>query len=227
MKAGRKISLSTFFSILKWMGYAVTAALLVSITFVFSANYLVVNKSKAYIHDQADELPDSLVGLVLGTSKYVVSGRLNEFFESRMQAAAELYHMGKVKHLIVSGDNRQASYNEPRDMYRRLVELGVPGSAITLDYAGFRTLDSVIRSQKIFQQSNIIIISQAFHNHRAIFIARHHGLEAYAYSAQMPVYQNTTRTSMREVFARCKAVIDVYILRKQPYFLGETIDLEV
>lgn len=202
----------------------VVFALLVSITII---NWHVVHTTAAFIHNNLDSIPSTDVGLVLGTSKHLVQGGPNIYFQARMSAAADLYHTGKIKHLIVSGDNRHENYNEPRDMYRQLLELGVPASAITMDYAGFRTLDSVIRSQKIFKQKKIVIISQRFHNHRAIFIARFHGLDATAYNAPMPDGIASTRLGYREILARCKAVIDLYILGKEPYFLGETIDIGV
>ena len=102
---------------------------------------------------------------------------------------------------------------------------GVPESAITLDFAGFRTLDSVVRSKKVFQQNKITILSQRFHNHRAIFIADRYGIDAVAYNAADAFSGVNTKTELREYLARCKAVIDLYILKKQPKFLGEKIDI--
>lgn len=215
---------------LKWTHRVVYTLCLLVIVFVlaiFLANWFVVYSTSKHTYSNIENVPANDVGLVLGTSKNLVSGGANIYFHARMKAAAALYHTGKVKHLIVSGDNRYQNYNEPRDMYRQLLELGVPVAAITMDYAGFRTLDSVVRSQKVFQQSSITIVSQKFHNHRALLIARHHGIEASAYNAPMPDNLVSPRVGYREVLARCKALLDIYFLGKQPHFLGETIDIEV
>ena len=130
------------------------------------------------------------------------------------------YQKGIVKHIVVSGDNRTKYYNEPRDMYNALVDLGIPKSAITLDYAGFRTLDSIVRVKVVFGQDEIVIITQDFHCYRALFIADYHGINAVAFSAdnkdQLP-----WSLAVRETLARAKAVFDLYLFDQEPKFLGE------
>jgi SanA protein len=160
------------------------------------------------------------VALVLGTSKRTAAGTENEYFSRRMKAASELYHAGKVTNILVSGDNRTEYYNEPQDMYNALKELGIPDSSITLDFAGFRTLDSVVRCIKIFGQSRFIIVSQEFHGYRALYIADQYGAEAQVYTAEDPIINNV-RVSIREIIARSLAFIDLHIINKQPKFLGE------
>ena len=129
--------------------------------------------------------PAQRVGLVLGTSRFTTKGVKNEFFEERMDAAAELFERGIISHILVSGDNSSIYYNEPRDMLNALKERGIPESAVTLDYAGLRTLDSVVRCAQIFGQNNFIIITQDFHLYRALFIANYHGLKAYGFSPKI------------------------------------------
>ena len=173
------------------------------------------------------QLPQNKVGLVLGTAKYTKNGYLNPYFQYRIEAAAKLYTMGKVKHLLVSGDNSQKSYNEPATMQKALIDKGVPKSATTLDYAGFRTLDSVIRSKEVFGQNQLTVISQKFHNQRALFIANRKGIKAVAYNAKDVSLQLGLKTMLREYLARCKAVLDLVLLNQQPKFLGEKIKLDI
>src|ERR1039457_3025990 len=130
-----------------------------------------------------DNLPTREVGLVLGTSRETRHGKPNLHFNQRIEAAAALYRAGKVHHLLVSGDNHVASYDEPDDMRNALMAAGVPASAITCDYAGFRTLDSVMRAKEIFGLAQCTIISEEFHCPRALWIAQRHGLDAIAFAA--------------------------------------------
>lgn len=188
---------------------------------IIGCNVWVQTQAGPRVFSDIDALPTNPVGLVLGTSSRFKSGRPNLFFKYRIEAAAAAYQRGKVSHLLVSGDNRNSNYNEPQEMKNHLVKLGIPESAITLDYAGLRTLDSVVRSKKIFGQSKLTIITQRAHAERAIFIAQHHNLDVVALSAKDVPLQFSMRTRVREWFARCKAVLDVFVLKKQPYHLGD------
>lgn len=176
------------------------------------------------IHE-ISELPRKDVALVLGTSTYTQSGASNRLFNTRMWAAVNLYNLGKVRHLLVSGANPDETYNEPRKMYKALVGAGVPEEAITMDFAGFRTLDSVVRADKIFGQTSYIIVSQEFHDYRAVFLARQHGQDVIAYAVPEEEEGQNFRTELREFVARVRAVLDVYLLRTQPRYLGERIVL--
>ena len=138
-----------------------------------------------------------------------------------MSAAARLYALGKVGHIIVSGDNRTKFYNEPMEMKKALIKLGVPESAITLDYAGLRTLDSVVRSKEIFGQDHITIITQPFHSYRALFISKYYNIDAVALVALEPVDEPAVSVYVREYFARAKAILDLYVLKTGPRHLGE------
>lgn len=164
------------------------------------------------------------VKLVLGTAARLVDGRHNLYFLGRMDTAAELFYAGKVSHFILSGDNSRTSYNEPEDMRQALLARGVPDSLIALDFAGFRTLDSVVRSQQIFQQEKITIISQGFHVARACFIAQRKGIDAQGFEAPF-VAKSWVKLLLREALARVKMVLDLYIFQTGPKYLGPPITL--
>lgn len=183
---------------------------------VLLSNWWVVYNTRDQIYFDINELPSNDVGLVLGTSKFVRSGKENLFFRYRMEATARLWKEGKVKYLILSGNNDSEYYNEPVDMQRALVKLGVPASVMTLDYAGYRTFDSVVRCKDVFNQEKITIISQNFHNARALYIGNHEGIEAIAFAAQDVPDGYSLRTLVREYLARPYALLDVYVLRPQP-----------
>ena len=183
---------------------------------VLVCNWWVVSSTRNQIYFNINELPANDVGLVLGTSKLVRTGKENLFFRYRMEATARLWKEGKVKYLILSGNNDSEYCNEPVDMQRALVKLGVPPSVMTLDYAGYRTFDSVVRCKDVFNQEKITIISQNFHNARALFIGNHEGVEAIAFAAQDVPDGYSLRTLIREYLARPYALLDVYIVRPEP-----------
>ncbi len=163
--------------------------------------------------------------MVLGTSKYLSTGHINQYFKFRINATVQLYKSGKIDYIIVSGDNGSKYYNEPVDFKKELIAEGIPKEKIYLDYAGFRTLDSVVRSKAIFGQDSITIISQQFHNQRAIFLASHHGIFAIGYNAKDVSGRSGLKTKIREYLARTKAVIDV-IFDVEPKFYGESIEIK-
>ncbi len=134
----------------------------------------------------------------------------------------ELYNSDKIDYIIVSGDNRNRNYNEPITMYNDLVTAGIPGRRIILDYAGFRTLDSVVRGKEVFGQDKYTIVSQSFHNQRAIYIAREKGIEAIAFNAEDVDGVLSLRVKVREVGARILVIWDM-LTEKQPHFLGEKV----
>ncbi len=182
--------------------------------------------ARRFLYSDPGAIPKNRVGVLLGTSQHLRNGRPNPYFEYRLDAAVELVRAGAVDFLIASGDNGDLRYNEPVRMRNELIRRGVPENVIYLDYAGFRTLDSVIRSQKIFGQNRYTIISQRFHNERAVYIARHFGIEAIGYNARDVSFFAGLRTRIREYFARVRAIIDLHLTKTQPRFLGDTIDIE-
>lgn len=184
--------------------------------FFAACNAWVVMSTSGRVFADLDEVPSTDVALVLGTSKKFANGQPNSYFEGRMDAAAKLYKEGKVKHLILSGDNRTRYYNEPADMQKALEKRGVPEKAISADKAGLRTLDSVVNSNQIFGRDEIIVVTQRFHSYRAVFIGQFHGINTYAYTAESLPYNASINLLIREFFARPMAVIDLYILNKVP-----------
>ena len=178
------------------------------------------------LFDDANKIPKHKVGLVLGTNKHVASGRENLYYRYRIDAAEKLYKAGKVEYFIVSGDNRKKGYNEPEQMRTDLIARGVPSNKIYLDYAGFRTLDSIIRCKEVFGVEEFTIVSQRFHNERAAFIARAKGMKnVHALNARDVGRQNgqiAIKVKIREVAAKTYAVLDL-ISNKQPKFLGDKI----
>lgn len=203
-----------------WLKRIIGACLgfaLILLILLFYANQRIISSSQGKIYADVHKIPANDFGLVLGTSKYL--GRyLNPYFKRRIEAAAELYHEGKVKHLVVSGDNSSDGYNEPEDMKRMLMEKGVPSDAITCDYAGLRTFDSMIRMKEIFGCSKFTIISQQFHNERALYIAECNALDCIAFNAK-EVYRGP-KSLLREYFARLNAVLDNWF-GTQPKYLGK------
>jgi SanA protein len=185
----------------------------------------IVGSTHRQCYDTVKDLPFNETGLLLGTSNYIGKNP-NYYYLYRIDAAVELYQTGKIKYILVSGDNRKNNYNEPLMIKRDLMKRGVPEKIIFLDYAGFRTFDSVVRSKKVFGQNSITIISQKFHNERAIFIANHNNIQAIGYNAKEVPGRNGLKTRIRERFARIKAVLDVFILNTQPKFLGEKITIK-
>jgi SanA protein len=192
--------------------------------FTYWANYKIKNTAKPFVFDQVNDVPEVNVGLLLGASRLTANGYENFYFNYRINAALELFHAGKIKYIIVSGDNSRKTYDEPTDMKNALISGGVPDSVIYLDYAGFRTFDSVIRSKEIFGQTKITVISQKFHNERAVFIARNNGIEAYGYNAQDLHGRFAKGTNRREFFAKAKVFLDMLIDR-EPKFVGEKIQI--
>jgi SanA protein len=150
------------------------------------------------------------------------SGKPNAYFFNRIEATIALFKNHKISYVIISGDNSRKDYNEPLDMKNELLKNGIAEDRIYLDYAGFRTYDSVIRAKKIFGQDTILFISQEFHNQRAVFIARQNGIEGYGFNAKDVTAFNGLKTMIREFFARDKVFIDAWI-NKEPKFLGEKI----
>ena len=193
--------------------------------FTVIANKIIVNNTKNFITEDISNAHYCKTALLLGTSKTLKSGKKNAFFYNRIEATAELYKNGKLKFIIVSGDNGNKDYNEPQDMKNELVMLGIPDNVIFLDYAGFRTFDSVIRAKEIFGQDSILIISQKFHNERAIYIARQNNISAWGYNAKKVNVYSGFKTKVREYFARDKVFID-QLLGIQPKFLGQKIELK-
>ena len=192
---------------------------------IIFCNWKIEADSRDFISDDVNTLPKEKVALVLGTSKILQNGYQNAYFYHRIDAAEQLYKSGKASYIIVSGDNSVKGYNEPEDMKLELIARGIPEEKIYEDFAGFRTLDSIIRAKEIFGQEGFIIISQKFHNERAVFLARHYGINAYGYNATDVARYSGLKIQIRERFARVKVFIDL-IFGVKPKFGGEKINIE-
>lgn len=180
----------------------------------------VAGSSSEYCSDQIDNLPKQQVAIVLGTSPSTVQGSVNYYFANRIAAASELYHSGTVKYLLVSGDNRTEYYNEPEQMRKALIDAGVPSENIVLDYAGLRTLDSMIRLKEVFGQDSAIVVSQAFHNERAVYIGRTNDMYVWGYNASDIHTPSKRYMKFREMLARTLMLVDVHITHRGPRHLG-------
>ena len=201
----------------------IIAAIFFIAAFIFFSYYGIEYYSKNFIYSDINKLPAKKVAIILGTSKKLSDGRINPFYQNRINAAVQLYKHQKVKYFIVSGANPSIYYNEPDDMKKDLIAAGINEKFIQPDYAGRRTLDSILRAEKIFSHTDYLIISQKFHNQRAIFLARVNGHNAIAFNAKDSVLKSRSKkVRIREIGARTKAVLDV-IFHKKAKIYGEKI----
>lgn len=192
---------------------------------VFVTDYWVSKSVKENLYTNVYETPANKVGLLLGTSKYTVGGHVNLYYKYRINAAVELFKSGKINFILVSGDNGTMQYDEPNTMKKDLIAAGIPEDKIYLDYAGFRTLDSIMRCKYIFGQSSITVISQPFHNERALFIAHRKNIKAVGFNAKEVPNGYSVKVRIREKFARVKMMIDL-LFDKQPKYYGTKIEIE-
>lgn len=209
----------------KKTGFAILTFIAVITITLWASHSYIADFSKPYLFSDTTIIPFNRVGIVLGTSKQSRYGGSNAFFYKRILAAAQLYHSGKVKKLIVSGDNRFNDYNEPRDMREALIRNGVPDSCIISDFAGLRTFDSMVRCKQIFGQDSVTVISQQFHNERAIYIARHSGIHCIGFNAPDVTTSRSVLVSMREYLSRFKCLLDIHILGTRPRHYGEKVKI--
>ena len=210
-----------------WVGKVFKALVILVVAFgcaVLYCNVRVRSVGRPRTYDSVQDIPHRHAALLLGTTPKTRSGTTNKYFNYRIDACAALYKAGKVDRIIVSGDNHRRNYNEPEEMRKALVAKGIPDSDIFLDYAGFRTLDSVVRAREIFGQTSYTVVSQRFHNERAIFIAKKKKIDAIGFNARDAGRRYGLKTRIREVFARCKVFLDL-LIGKQPHFLGDGIDI--
>ncbi len=198
---------------------------ILSLIGIFGADRLVETTASDKVFNSTKEIPYNKVGLFLGTGKILSNGRINLYYKYRIEAAARLFKAGKVDFILVSGDNSTKDYDEPSTIKEDLIKKGIPPDRIYLDYAGFRTLDSVVRCREIFGQSSITIISQQFHNERAIYIAKSKNIDAVGFNAKDVDVHYGFKTRLRERLARVKMVLDL-IFGKKPKFLGDKIEIK-
>ena len=210
--------LGFIFFVVKW----IARLLLVGLLSVYLLDQYMALSAADDIYTNVEEVPKKKAALLLGTAKYVAKGKKNYFYVYRIRAAAALWKAGKVKAIIVSGDKGSKYYNETQRMRKDLMKAGVPAQYITTDNAGFRTLDSIVRAEAIFDLKEYIIVSQKFHLERALFIARAKGQKAIGFAAKDKEGTSAAKKMIaREYLARVKAFLDVYILHTKPKVLGK------
>jgi len=201
-----------------------TIAFVIGLLSIFLSNYLIEKNTVNKTFTEVDVIPKNNVGLVLGTSKKLSNGNVNLYYKYRIDATLKLYKAGKIQYVIVSGDNGNESYDEPTDFKNDLIAGGIPANKIYLDYAGFRTLDSIVRVKEIFGQNKVTVISQAFHNERAIYLAQNFDIDAVGFNAQDVSGRYGLKVKLREYLARTKVFVDI-LFNVQPKFLGEKIEV--
>lgn len=191
---------------------------------IFLANYRIDTFAEGKLYENVTDIPHNKIGLLLGTSKYISSGNLNLYYRFRIDAAVKLYHSKKIDYILVSGDNGNKNYNEPKSIKEDLIKGGIPENKIVLDYAGFRTLDSVVRASKVFEEEEFTVISQPFHNKRAVYLASRFKCKAIGFNAQQVGKRYGIKVQLREYLARFKVFLDLWF-GVEPKFLGEKIKI--
>lgn len=171
------------------------------------------------LYSNINDVPHCQAALLLGCVR-IYDGHVNLFYLHRINAAVELWNSGKIDAILVSGDNSRTDYDEPTCMKEDLIARGVPAEYITLDYAGFRTLDSIVRAEKVFNLKDYIIISQPFHCSRAIYLASQYKQNVIGYCARDVKSTAGLKLRLREILARNKALIDI-LTNKNPKYLGK------
>ena len=204
------------------------AALLAALLFV-AANLWVLGRTHSRIEHTLPLCGGERVGIVFGTSHWTRSGVRNPYFDARMSASARLLRLGRVDHLLLSGDNRTRFYNEPVAMWRDLRGRQVADADLTLDYAGFSTFDTLARAREVFGVEQALLITQAWHLPRALFIADALGLEVTGCAVPSPSRRvsGEWRLQAREWVARVATLGDLYVWGREPYFLGPLEPLEI
>ncbi|WP_299431454.1 ElyC/SanA/YdcF family protein [uncultured Maribacter sp.] len=199
--------------------------LLVPLFSLLLSNIVISSSTENKTFRDTSSIPKNKVGLVLGTSKKLISGHANPYYTHRINATITLFNASKIDFILVSGDNGSVYYNEPDTFKKDLIKEGIPAEKIFLDYAGFRTLDSMVRAKAVFGLDSVTIISQKFHNERAIYIAQKKGLSAIGFNAKDIEGKSGFKVHLREYFARVKVFIDL-LFNTQPKFFGDKIVIE-
>ena len=208
------------FKILKYLVIIIPLCLLA----IYYCNKRVEESALNKIYSDVNDVPYNRVGLLLGTGKYLKHGAINPYYKYRIDAATKLIKAGKIRYLVISGDNSRKDYNEPQTMKNDLFASGIDSNLIYLDYAGFRTFDSMVRLREIFSQDSVTVISQQFHNERALYIASKENITAVGFNAKDVAANHGLKTKLREKLARVKVFVD-YIIDTEPKFLGPKVHI--
>ncbi len=192
---------------------------------ILLCNLVITNAAEGKTFSDTSKISKNKVGLVLGTSKKLIGGLPNPYYTFRIRAALELFQADKVDFILVSGDNGTTYYNEPQTFKNDLVKGGIPRDRIFLDYAGFRTLDSMVRAKEVFGLDSVTVISQQFHNERAIYLGEKKGLVAIGFNAEDISMKHGLKVQLREYLARVKVFIDL-LFKTEPKFYGERVEIK-
>ena len=202
---------------MKWFKRIIIVVLLAplfGILIIALCNMTIIQYSKGRVYNNVKEIPYKEVGLLLGTSPTTINGWTNIYYTYRIDAAVKLYKAKKISRILISGDGKEKSYDEPKYMRRELIKRGIPANKITLDKKGLRTYDSVINAKETFGLSNFTVISQRFQNERAIYLAGHNDIDAIGYNAKDAPNQkgkSAVKVRIREVFAKVKVFMDLIL----------------
>ncbi len=199
---------------IKQIAIVVFGGLLAIAIVIAVCNILVVNNAKGRTFDNLSDVPTREIGLLLGTSPITPDGAHNYYFDNRMKAAADLYHAGKIRRILVSGGDytmtEKHGCDEPTAMRDSLVAHNVPDTCIIEHWQGWRTINSIEAVKNLYDFDSITIISQKYHNERALYQADHFGLDAVGYNAEpSPIKSSRIRNAIREYLARAKLFIDL------------------
>ncbi|MDL2265641.1 YdcF family protein [Parabacteroides sp. OttesenSCG-928-G21] len=198
-----------------------TCCLFIGLLLIICCDWIVSNNAKDRLFANVEDIPYNKVGLLLATSPITPQGIHNYYFDYRIEATTELYRNGKIDYIIASGGDysfRPNGYNELTSIRDSLTAYGIPDSVIILDYEGTRTLNSIVKAKEVYQLNRLTIISQDFHNARAIYLADKNGVDAIAYNAETPdILKARLKNRLREYLARVKMFIDL-ATNKKPHF---------
>lgn len=208
----------------KWTRWLLPV-ILVPLIVIVVCDAVIESHARGRLYADPAEIPYNKVGLVLGTARHQPEGGMNPYYEYRIAATLALFKAGKISYVLVSGDNGSIYYNEPDTIKKDLIAGGIPAERIFLDYAGFRTLDSMVRAKIVFGLDSVTVISQEFHNERALYIAGKKGLHALGFNARDVSGPQGRKVHLREYFARVKVFMDL-LFNTQPRFYGNRIDIE-
>jgi SanA protein len=187
-------------------------------------NLIVMRGAHDYIVQSPEDAPHAQCAIVLGAHVYP-DGTPYPMLADRLDTGIRLYELGKVDKLLLSGDHGQTTYDEVNAMLDYVLARGIPEEDVFTDHAGFDTYDTMYRARDVFQVETALIVTQDFHLSRAVYTARTLGLEATGVVADLRPYLSATRSAMREVLARGKAILQLHISHPEPKYLGPVIPI--
>lgn len=200
------------------MAKGILLLFLLVVLYALIANAFIVYSTKPDVFADIGRIPVREVGVLLGTSSRGHTNQ-NPYFTSRINAAAKLFHAGKIKRILISGNGCQRNFHEDTEMQAALLKLGVPKDKMELDPRSLRTFDTVYRVKHIYHLNDVTFISQRYHDYRALFLAKSLGVKAIAFAAKPVGGFHPWHGHLREYLARALALADVSLLRRKPKYL--------